>query len=188
MKQITGLVLRGNTLDKEILLSRDQLIKWRTLHRGFPNQTIDDFVNYVLRSKIKVIKEYPSIKTTEKQLKNQLTSCKKLKTKLMKNFKHVCKDKLGKEDRVSVTDIELEVNPNRNISPRKVRTPADIPIFLRKAADEEFSNMLSAGILEKVDHATSWVSCSFPVLKEGSNPLQVRWVSDFNRAPVCPCL
>ena len=64
-KQVTGLVLRGNTLDKEILLSRDQLIKWRMLHCGFPTQTIDDFVKDVLKSKIKVIKNYPNIKTTE---------------------------------------------------------------------------------------------------------------------------
>ena len=53
----------------------------------------------------------------------------------MKNFKHIFKDKLGKEDRVSVPDVELEVDPNRNITPKKVRTPAHIPIFLRKAVD-----------------------------------------------------
>ena len=97
----------------------------------------------------------------------------------MKNFKHVFKDKPGKDDRVSVPDVELEVDPNRNF------TPTDIPIFLRKAADEEFSNMVSAGILNNVEHATPWVSRAFPVQKEGSNPLQVRWVRDFkevNRA------
>ena len=93
----------------------------------------------------------------------------------MKNFKHIFKDKLCKKVRVSVPDVE--VDPSRNIIPRMVRTPADIPIFLRKAADEEFRNMLSSGILENVEHATFWVSRSFPVVKEGSNPLQVRWVS-----------
>ena len=80
-KQITGLVLRGNTLDKEILLSRDQLIKWRILHCGFPTQAIDDFVKDVLKSKIKVIKNYPDIKTTEKQLENPPTSSKNHKMK-----------------------------------------------------------------------------------------------------------
>ena len=40
--------------------------------------------------------------------------------------------KIGKEDQVSVPDVELEVDPNRNITPRRARTPADIPIFLRK--------------------------------------------------------
>ena len=54
--------------------------------------------------------------------------------------------------------MKLEVDPNRNIKPRRARTPADIPIFLRKAADEEFLNMVSARILETVEHSTPWVS------------------------------
>ena len=89
------------------------------------------------------------------------------------------KDKLGKTDRVNIPDVEVEVDPNRNIKPKRARTPAYIPIFRRKAADEEFSNMVSAGILEKVELSTPWVSRAFPVQKEGSDPLKVRWVSDF---------
>ena len=68
-KQVTGLVLRGNSLDKEILQSRDQL-KWRLLHSGFLTQTIDLYVQHVLKSKIKSFKTYPKLKVTEKKLNN----------------------------------------------------------------------------------------------------------------------
>ena len=63
-------MLRGNSLDKEILLSRDQLMKWRLLHSGFLTQTIDSYVQHVLKSKIKSFKTYPELKVTEKKLNN----------------------------------------------------------------------------------------------------------------------
>ena len=68
---------------------------------------------------------------------------------------------MSKEDRVAVPDVRLEIDPSRKVPPKKARTPADIPIFLRKAVDEEFHNMIEAGILEKVKHPTQWCSTLF---------------------------
>ena len=68
--RVDGLVLRGNSLDKEILLSRDQFMNWRLLHSGFLTQTIDLYVQHVLKSKIKSFKTYPELKVTEKKLNN----------------------------------------------------------------------------------------------------------------------
>ena len=61
------------------------------------------------------------------------------------------KEKLSKEDCVAVPDVRLKIYLSRKVPPKKARTPADIPIFLRKVADEEFRNMIEAGILEKME-------------------------------------
>ena len=42
---------------------------------------------------------------------------------------------------------------------------ADIPIYMIPAADEEFRKMHSAGVLEKFEHATTWCSLAFLVIK-----------------------
>ena len=38
---------------------------------------------------------------------------------------------------------------------------------------------MEAGILAPVEHPTDWCSQSFPVVKPNSDPLSVRWVTDF---------
>ena len=44
-KKINCLVLRGNKVDREILISYDTLLKWDMIHQTFGKETVTNFVN-----------------------------------------------------------------------------------------------------------------------------------------------
>merc|ERR1711888_477079 len=61
-----------------------------------------------------------------------------------------------------------------------------IPLYLRQAAQDVLNEMLEAGIIEAAEpEASGWTSMAFPRKKTNSDPIKVRWVTDFrdlNRA------
>ena len=56
---------------------------------------------------------------------------------------------------------------------------------MRKAAQKEFVEMVDAGILVPHDEPAEWRSQSFPRAKPGSDPVKVRWVTDFRKLNAC---
>ena len=44
-KKLECLVLRGNSVDREILVSCDMLIKWDLIHSTFGRETVTDFIH-----------------------------------------------------------------------------------------------------------------------------------------------
>ena len=59
----------------------------------------------------------------------------------MKEYKEVFKEVLDKEDVMKISDIKIDVEKNPNIKQTNTRTPADIPLHLRTAANEELKNL-----------------------------------------------
>ena len=44
-KRLTCLVLQGNKVDREILISEQMLKTWDMIHPSFPNETISTYVH-----------------------------------------------------------------------------------------------------------------------------------------------
>ena len=48
-KQLRCLILRGSSVDREILISCKMLKRWNLIHPTFPHESVDDFVKRKLR-------------------------------------------------------------------------------------------------------------------------------------------
>ena len=64
-------------------------------------------------------------------------SCKKFRSKLLKEYEDIFKDILEKDDVMKKSDIKIDVEKNPNIKPTNARTPVEIPLHLRSAANGE---------------------------------------------------
>ena len=109
-KKLECLVLRGNAVDREILISCDMLIKWDLIHSTFGRETVTDFMHrnlthYNSNSKLNKIKiknvnsmsqlYNKSKMSTDKLLAKMPPECVKLREKILQLHKKNFKEKLG---------------------------------------------------------------------------------------------
>ena len=98
-------ILRGNSTDREILLSLQTLIEWNLVHPDFPNVTLDTYIF----NKRKENKSYSALYSRQSQqnshvkireqgedfiLDDPSPECQKLQNKLLVKFKDCFKEKL----------------------------------------------------------------------------------------------
>ena len=195
-KRLECLVLRGKSVDREILISCQTLLKWDLIHSSFGQETVTSYCNRVstnylrnFENKIKLTKMkhvsisqlYSKSKVPTDQLLEKIPEdCKSLKQKIIKKHTNNFKEKLGKTDRINCDPIQLRLDPNKEVRPIKNTHCYDIPIHLKEAAKEEFNEMLDSGIIVPCDEQpTEWASLAFPRKKPNSNPPKCRWVVDF---------
>ena len=76
-------------------------------------------------------------------------------------------DKLGKEDRVSVPPIKVEIDKRNaeQMCPVNHIKPYDVPFHLPAKYEKEVMDMLKAGIIQKCEVATTWNITAFHVTK-----------------------
>ena len=91
----------------------------------------------------------------------------KICLRLLDEYADCFRETLGSEDVINQTDIKIYQDRSVNIAPTNAKTPTEIPIHLRDAADRELKNALEAGILEKCIWPTQWCSRGFFVEKGG---------------------
>ena len=193
-KKINCLVLRGNKVDREILISYDTLLKWDMIHQTFGKETVTNFVNRNaaikrIQNKINKLKStnnshselYQKHHTATNTMTNQIpSSCAALREKILKQHSHNFKEKLGPGDRINHPPIHLNIDHTRGIKPIKQSKAYQVPLHLYKPAQKELNEMVEAGIIEPAEpEATGWSSMAFPRKKPGSDPVKVRWVTDF---------
>ena len=70
-KRLTCLVLRGNKVDREILISSQMLKSWDMIHPTFPNETLSTYVRNLThvkldQNKVSSIYDKSPIPTTER--------------------------------------------------------------------------------------------------------------------------
>merc|ERR1712215_632080 len=187
-KKLTVFILRGNSVDREVLISVQLCKKWGIIHPTFPHETIKTYINR--KSKIKKLKEkvsaiYERSNTpTKTKVESVDIKCEKLRLKILAKYSANFKDKLGKEDRVNIDPVKLHLK-DANVKPVNVGKCFDVSHHLRKAAQKEFVEMVEAGILVPHDEPADWRSQSFPRAKPGSDPGKVRWVTDFRKLNAC---
>ena len=54
-KKVNCLVLRGNEIDREILISGKMLKAWRMIHPTFPNESVETYINKLRTKDIHVL-------------------------------------------------------------------------------------------------------------------------------------
>ena len=162
-KKLECLVLRGNSVDREILVSCDTLMKWDLIHDTFGRETVTDFIHRnsthynISNSKLNKIKVkninsmsqlYNKSNISTDDLLGKIPSeCIKLREKILKIHKQNFKEKLGPEDRINHEPVKLKIDKSRGIKPVKHSKAYNIPSHLREAAKAEFNEMIKAGII-----------------------------------------
>ena len=190
-KKLECLVLRGNSVDREILVSCDMLIKWDLIHDTFGRETVTDFIHRnsthynISNSKLNKIKVkninsmsqlYNKSNISTDDLLGKIPSdCIKLREKILKIHKKNFKEKLGPEDRINHEPVKLKIDKSREIKPVKHSKAYDIPLHLREAAKDEFNEMIKAGIIVEANgEANEWSSQAFPRRKPNTYPAKCR--------------
>ena len=80
VKRMNAMVLRGNNVDREILVSGTVLKQWRLIHDSFPVETINQYVRRYLKGEIKLVKEYIPTHNDLKTLTDSKIKTQKVKT------------------------------------------------------------------------------------------------------------
>ena len=184
-KRVDCCILRGNMVDREILLSLSTLKKWNLVHTSFPMETVDQYL--IRKNNFNGNKSYSNIymcKSAEfekeglqNELKDPSKKCIDMKDILLKKYAAIFKEKLGPNDRMNVAPMKLEIDESRNVQPIFHTKPFDVPYHLRTAWESELKMAIDAGLLVPVTSATKWSSRAFAVPK--ADPTKVRIVSDF---------
>ena len=118
-----GAVLRGNSADREILISLQLLKSWNIIHPTFPHEDVYSFYSRTnkqhsaysaLYSNENEIYEKEGTNTT---LKEPSKGCKDLREKLVKTFVKNFVTKLGPKDRMDVPPVKLVIDEERGVRP-----------------------------------------------------------------------
>ena len=82
IKQLTCFILRGHSVDREVLISIKMCRKWGLIHPTFPHETINTYVNRQMKIK-KVASIFDKSATpTNVKVSNVPTKCDKLRQKI----------------------------------------------------------------------------------------------------------
>ena len=101
-KKLTCLILRGNSVDREILISIKMLKKWNLVHPTFPHETVSNFVKRKIKLQ-KVASVFDKSAISSKVRVNTVPlECQTLRNKTLKKHADIFKDKIGKTDKVNI--------------------------------------------------------------------------------------
>ena len=121
-KKVNCLVLRGNIIDREILISGKMLKLWSMSHPTFLHESVETYINklhsvdsHVLYSnKILAIYEKSKI-TTKEKLSQKDQKFTDLRNHILKEHHNVFKERLAPAERVTIAPVHLVVDHTRNI-------------------------------------------------------------------------
>ena len=136
-KELEVAVIEGVEGNKEILVSLKLMKTWKMVHETFPRETVENFI-------IRINKEnkydstnssYYSYDTaTSHSLPPPSKHCEALRKKILSNWGGVFKNTLGKEDRVNIAPVKINLRPGS--IPVYNAQPFECPYHLRDAFDE----------------------------------------------------
>merc|ERR1711895_79124 len=102
IKQLTVFILRGQSVDREVLISVQMCRKYGIIHPTFPHESIKSYVNRKMKIK-KVSAIYDkSANPTNVKVSEVPSKCDKLRQKILEKHAETFKEKLGKEVRVKI--------------------------------------------------------------------------------------
>ena len=80
-----------------------------------------------------------------------------MKTFLITKYPDIFKDDLEEGDTIKTRNpIKIEMDEEKNIQPKNITTPAEIPAHLRSAAERDIARLIKAGTLEPWEQPTDW--------------------------------
>ena len=147
--------------------------KWNLVHPTFSHETMRNYVKHQMKiKKVASIFDKSSI-PSKVRVTNVPTECELLRKKILAKHSDIFKDKIGKNDRVNIPPVKLQLN-DKDMQPVNVGKPFDVPYHLRRPARKEFREMVDAGIVVPNDEPSDWRSQAFPRMKPGSDPPKCR--------------
>ena len=180
-RMVQAAVLRGNLVDREVLLSLELLKRWDLVHETFPNQTVSNYFSNKSNKKYSALYSSHSELFTKHSLETELRkpskACSALREKIVDKYAGNFAEVLGPDDRMSVNPVRLVVDERKNITPVCHVRPYDTPYHLRAAFEKEVNNAIMGKILIPCHTPTVWASKAFAVQK--SDPTKCRIVADF---------
>ena len=105
---------------------------------------------------------------------NQLTEedweeerkCEELKKQWLRDFADIFKEDLGKEDRIDIDPIKIDlVDNHEEIHTFKPKTAMDVSPYMEAAAKKELARMIDTGMMEEIDYYKENLSRGFFVEK-----------------------
>ena len=108
--------------------------------------------------------------------------CSDLKKAWLRDFPEVFKEDLGREDRINIEPIVIDLVPNHeDIHVFHPKLGVEVPAYMDEAARRELQRMLNAGMLEPIQGYTENLSRGFFVEKPSTSgePVKARLVADF---------
>ena len=112
-KQMEVAVIEGVEGVKEVLVSLKLMKMWGMVHNSFPLESVDSFYKRVHEENkydSTYILYYSVESSTSKPLPPPSKQCELLKQKILSGWKDAFKNKLGKNDRVSIPPVHLSLN------------------------------------------------------------------------------
>ena len=100
----------------------------------------------------------------------------------MRDFPEVFKEVLGKEDRIDMEPVVVDLIPyHEQVKVFHQKASNEVPAYLKTAAEKELKRMLEGGLLEEAPGYSEHISCGFFVEKNTrpGEPVKVRLVADF---------
>ena len=89
-KQLRCLILRGSSVDREVLISCKMLKRWDLIHPTFPHKTVGSYVRRINLQSNRVAAIYEKSATSSKvRISKVPPECKKLKNKILRKYADV---------------------------------------------------------------------------------------------------
>ena len=137
---------------------------------------------FTLQERVGSLRSLIEFKEMNEQDWEDERKCQELKQAWLRDFPEVFKEDLGKEDRIEMEPVVVDLVPNHEeIKVFHPKLSTDVPAYLQKAAEKELQRMLAGGLLEPISGYTEHVSQVFFVEKntKPGEPVKVRLVADF---------
>ena len=106
---------------------------------------------FMLKERVGSLRSHLEMKEMSEEEWEDEKRCSDLKKAWLKDFPEVFKKDLGREDRINMEPIVIDlVDNHRDIQAFHPTTGAEVPAYLEEAALKELQRMLNAGMLEPI--------------------------------------
>ena len=142
----------------EALLSLDTLKELYIVPWNFPTPMDKN----KREPEVRRVKDYEEEEEWLKQKEEDEKRCNDLKKAWLRDFPEVFKEDLGREDRIDIEPIVIDlVDNHQDIHVFHPKTGVDVPAYMEEAARKELQRMLNAGMIEPIQGYTENLSRGF---------------------------
>ena len=137
---------------------------------------------FTLQERVGSLRSHLEMKEMSEEEWEDEKRCSDLKKAWLRDFPEVFKEDLGREDRINIEPIVIDLVPNHeDIHVFHPKLAVDVPAYMDEAARRELQRMLSSGMLEPIEAYTENLSRGFFVEKPSKpgEPVKARLVADF---------
>ena len=106
---------------------------------------------FTLQERVGSLRSHLEIKEMTEEDWEDEKRCNDLKKAWLRDFPEVFKEDLGREDRIDIEPIVIDlVDNHQDIHVFHPKTGVDVPAYMEEAARKELQRMLNAGVIEPI--------------------------------------